>query len=248
MSLVDEYKNQYQWRSWDTIYALLPDLAGQTVLDLGCGAGNQAVDFTERGARVIGVDLNDDLLKEAQSRCPKRARFIKADFRKLPNLNEKIDGVWSGFSTAYLNDLVSVLESWNRQIKVGGWIALTEIDNLFGHEPLSEATQSLLEGYCKVAYEKGRYDFYMGRKLEKGLHKSGFSNIQTLTLNDLEFSFFGPASQGVVSAWEKRFDRMTLLREFCGPKFEHLKNEFLDCLDKEEHRSLCKVYCCIAQC
>jgi ubiquinone/menaquinone biosynthesis C-methylase UbiE len=53
-----------------------PILAGQTVLDLGCAVRDQAADFIKRGARVIGVDINNDLLNEARSRFPKSARFI----------------------------------------------------------------------------------------------------------------------------------------------------------------------------
>jgi len=245
MNLVEEYKNQYQWREWHKVYDLLPNLMGQTVLDLGCGVGDQSADFIKRKAHVIGVDLNDDLLNEARSRCPKNARFIKSDFRNLPDLKETIDGLWASFSLAYLIDLASVFASWKKHIKKGGWIAVTEIDDFFGHEPLSNSVKTILEDYAQDSYQKGRYDFYMGRKLEDHLIKSGFNISKTFTLDDEEFSFSGLASKGVVDAWQKRFDRMVLLPKFCGSSFEEVKNEFLSCLKKDEHRSVCKVFCCI---
>jgi ubiquinone/menaquinone biosynthesis C-methylase UbiE len=248
MNLIEVYKNQYKWRSWDKVYDRLPDMNAQTVLDLGCAVGDQAADFTTRGARVIGIDLNADLLKEAELRCSKNARFIRADFRNLPNLNEQADGLWCSFAAAYVIDFDPVLKAWKKYIKKGGWIALTEIDNFFSHEPLSKNVKSMLENYALDSYQKGRYDFNMGRKLEGFLKNSGFKETETITLNDQEFSFSGPAPIEVTDAWQKRFDRMTLLHEFCGSDYDDVRSEFISCLEKENHRSLCKVICCIAKC
>jgi SAM-dependent methyltransferase len=42
-------------------------IRGKTVLDFGCGAGTEAIEMAERGAhRVIGVDLNEELLEVAR--------------------------------------------------------------------------------------------------------------------------------------------------------------------------------------
>jgi hypothetical protein len=149
---------------------------------------------------------------------------------------------------AYIIDLATVLDSWKKHIKKGGWIAVTEIDNFFGHEPLSNSVKTILDDYAQDAYQKGRYDFYMGRKLEDHLKKSGFNVSIILTLDDQEFSFSGPAQKGVLSAWQKRFDRMVFLHDFCGSSYEIVKNEFLSCLKMDEHRSVCKVFCCIGTC
>ncbi len=46
----------------------LGSVAGQFVVDIGCGAGACSVDLAGRGARVLGVDLSADLLKVARSR------------------------------------------------------------------------------------------------------------------------------------------------------------------------------------
>lgn len=140
MNLSEEYKNQYQWRSWEKVYDLLPDLAGQRVFDIGCGVGDQARDFIERGARVIGVDINEELLGTARKNCPENARFINSDFRNPLDLDEQVDGLWCSFAVAYMTDFKPVLETWKKYIKKGGWIALTEIDNFFAHEPLSKQT------------------------------------------------------------------------------------------------------------
>lgn len=246
MHLIEEYKKQYQWRSWNTVYEQLPNLNGQTLLDLGCSIGDQAADFIERGARVIGIDSNDDLLKVARSRFPKHHRFINSDIRKLPDIKEPVDGIWCSFAVAYMIDFTPVLYSWKKHLKEGGWIALTEIDNFFGHEPLSKHAKTMLQNYARDAYTNKRYDFNMGRKLEDYVRNAGFNNCKSFTLEDKEFSFSGPASTEVISAWENRLERMKLLHGFCSSSYENVKSEFLSCLKQDTHRSLCKVFCCIA--
>ena len=50
------------------ISALLPDLTGKTVLDLGCGYGQNCYDFVKRGAKsVIGVDIAEKMLQVART-------------------------------------------------------------------------------------------------------------------------------------------------------------------------------------
>ncbi len=175
MSLSSEYKQQFGWRDWPTIFAALPSLHGQTVLDLGCGVGDLAAEFVARGARVIGVDMNQELLREARSRQLSNAEFRGGDLRTLPDFGIAVDGLWCSFATAYFPDLPRALSAWARSVRPGGWIALTEVDDLFGHEPLSVRTKALFRAYAEDAFAAGRYDFHMGRKLRAHLERSGFT-------------------------------------------------------------------------
>ncbi len=52
----------------DVGLAALGAVAGQFVVDIGCGAGACSVDLAGRGARVLGVDLSADLLSVARGR------------------------------------------------------------------------------------------------------------------------------------------------------------------------------------
>jgi hypothetical protein len=60
MTLASEYYRQFRYRHWRSILDALPPLAGKIVLDLGCGVGDLAAEFVGRGARVIGVDNNEN--------------------------------------------------------------------------------------------------------------------------------------------------------------------------------------------
>jgi SAM-dependent methyltransferase len=246
MGLANEYKQQTGWRPWANIFDALPDLAGQTVLDLGCGVGSQSAEFTARGARVIGVDSNPELLREAQARGLAGAEFHLADLRALPDLGRDIDGLWCSFAAAYMPDLQPVLESWSRRLRPGAWVALTEIDDMFGHEPLSPRTKALFASYTRDALAAGRYDFHMGGKLRGHLERAGFRVSKVLTLEDRELAFDGPAQPPVLDAWHARLGRMTLLRDLCGADFHAVQQEFLSCLARNDHRSRARILCCIA--
>jgi SAM-dependent methyltransferase len=246
MSLASEYRRQAHFRPWPRIFEALPPLHGKTVLDLGCAVGDQAAELVARGARVIGIDGNEELLREARARGLSDAEFREADLRAPLDVGVAVDGLWCSFAAAYFPDLSTALASWSPALRAGGFAALTEIDDLFGHEPLSAQARSLLEAYAQEALAAGRHDFHMGRKLRPHLERAGFTVSRELTLEDRELSFGGPAAPQAVDAWRARFDRMTLLREFCGGQFERVRDEFLGCLTRADHRSTAKVYCCIA--
>jgi SAM-dependent methyltransferase len=246
MNLASEYKQQFGWRAWSTILDALPPVREQVVLDLGCAAGDQAAEFVARGARVIGVEIDPKLIEEARSRKLPNTDFWQLDLRTLPDLGVVADGLWASFVPSYFPDLPTVLTMWSRNLRPGGWMALTEIDDLFGHEPLSARAKGLLDQYARNALAAKWYDFHMGHKLREHLERSGFRVSRVLTVVDQELSFDGPARPEVVEAWRRRFDRMTLLRKFCGADFESVREEFLGCLNHPDHRSSAKVYSCIA--
>lgn len=245
MSLSSEYKNQNRWRSWPRIFAALPQVAAQRVLDLGCGIGDQAAELTTRGAHVLGIDSNEELLREARSRGLPNASFQRLDLRTLGHLGEPFDGIWCSFTAAYFPDLPNVLPSWLEHLKPGRWVAFIEVDDLFGHEPLSADVKELLTAYAEDALKAGRYDFHMGSKLAGFLERAGVAVATVFTVEDRELSFAGPADADVVEAWDLRLARMKLLQSFCGAAFSSVREEFLGCLKRLDHHSRAQVYCCL---
>jgi trans-aconitate methyltransferase len=246
VSLAGEYRRQLAWRDWGTALDALPSLEGRTVLDLGCAVGDVAALLGARGARVVGVDGNEELLAAARARGLPNTELVQADLRAFPDLGVEADGLWCSFAAAYFPELSTQLGAWMRHVRPGGWAALTEIDDFFGHEPLGERTKALLDAYAADALAAGRYDFHMGRKLREHAERAGLTVSKELTLEDWEFSFTGPAQPEVLDAWRARFERMTLLRAFCGAEYDQVRDDFLACLARPDHRSRARVCCSIA--
>lgn len=246
MALAEEYARQWAWRPWRELFEGLPPLRGSTVLDLGCAVGDQAAELASLGARVVGFDGNPALLQVARAERIPGASFHQADLRALPVARGAADGLWCSFVPAYFCDLVEVLRGWRERLRPGGWIALTEVDDLFGHEPLGERTRRLLAGYADASLQAGRYDFRMGRRLAEALERAGCTVVRTVDVADRELAFDGPAPQDVLAAWRSRLERMGLLRTFCGLEFEALREDFLACLARADHRATARVVHCLA--
>jgi SAM-dependent methyltransferase len=245
VSLSSQYKAQFVWRDWVRILDRLPPLGEGLVLDLGCGVGDLSAELVKRGANVIGLDSNEELLREARAKRLPGAEFRVQDLRE-PLGYDNAHGIWCSFVAACFCDLTTILRTWAQSLKAGGWIALTEVDDLFGHRPLADRTREILDDFARESLSNGLYDFHMGAKLRNHLTSAGFSVSEEFTVEDQELSFNGPAIPDVVAAWRARFDRLRFLRNFCGSDFAQVRDDFLGSLGAENHVSTAKVCCCIA--
>jgi SAM-dependent methyltransferase len=246
VDLATEYRRQLAWRDWGRAFDALPALAGSRVLDLGCGVGDQAAALATRGARVLGLDLDEGLLATARARGLAGVEVRTADLRLPLDVPFAADGIWASFTPAYFPDLPAALARWACSLRPDGWIALTEVDDLFGHEPLAPPVAARLATYAREALEEGRYDFHLGDELRRHLEAAGFAVSVALDLADRELAFDGPAEPAVLAAWRARFDRMLLLRERCGPDYEGVRDAFLASLAHPLHRSRARVRFCLA--
>ena len=65
-------------RYGDDVLALLPVGHGERVLDLGCGTGRHAAELAARGAVVVGMDADEQMLDKARTAYPD-VSFVRAD-------------------------------------------------------------------------------------------------------------------------------------------------------------------------
>ena len=100
--------------------------------------------------------------------------------------------------------------------------------------------------YVQDAIRQSRYDFHMGRKIPAIVEGLGLKVVQQFTVPDAELSFSGRADPDVREAWEHRFDRMQLLQSFFGADFRSARDEFIKCLEQDDHYCSATVQCCIA--
>jgi len=247
VSLADQYRAQYAWRNWTQAYEKLPIKSSHFVLDLGCSIGDQTADLARRCDKVLGIDSNPEFISTAQERRIPNSRFIQADLADWEDPSLAADGLWSSFTAAYFPNFEPVLRRWLSSVRGGGWIALTEIDDLLGHRPLGRLTQEKISHFYKASLDGGGYDFLMGRKLRKYAETCGLEVISESCISDHELAFTGPCDPAVKKAWSERFDRMGGFKNFLKGAYEPIRSELLDCLSAPDHESTARVILLVAR-
>lgn len=247
MDLVEQYQRQENWRRWDDAVERVAISPGEKVLDLGCGLGQVANRLNRRGADVVGLDLNEELLDSARNRFPS-VRFEVRDLCKLDcSPIGPVNGIWASFVAAYFADLNSVLKRWRECLLPGGWIALVEMDDLLGHAPLPDKWASQVALFYDEARNAGRYDFLSGRRLATALTAADFDIVDEGTLGDDELCFQGAAPDEIFQAWQQRLQRMDGLKKFLGPSFADFQRDFLTALMSPAHSSTTRVIMVVAR-
>jgi SAM-dependent methyltransferase len=248
MSIVEYLSRQYRWRRWSDVYPYLGDLSGAQVVDLGCGIGDQARDLSRLGAHVFGVDGNQDAIDHAKSRGIPRARFACCDITDIKDTELKSDGVWASFTAAYFPRFDVFTRSIDTVLKPGGWLAITEVDDLFGHEPLHPRWSALIEKYYARSIEEGIYRFLSHAHVCEVLSERVWSIDVDRKLEDDELCFVGAASSEVLEAWRARLSfMMPRFLERFGEEAMEFDSAFLECLASKEHRSRSRVWFILAR-
>ena len=150
---------------------------GETVLDLGSGAGFDAflaVRKVGKTGRVIGVDMTDEMLEKARENAKKggfdNVEFRKGDIEDLPLDDEEIDVVISNCVINLAPDKEKVFRETYRVLKPGGRLMVSDV---VLNKPLPDKLKNddeLLSGCVAGAILKEDYINL--------LKKVGFTNIQ----------------------------------------------------------------------
>jgi SAM-dependent methyltransferase len=104
------------------IFSLCTDLNSKTVLDLGCGYGENCVTFSNMGAEnVVGIDISDKMLFVANAENKlDNIRFINMDMTEIDKLHEKFDIVFSSLAIHYIEDFKALLNKINMLLNNNG--------------------------------------------------------------------------------------------------------------------------------
>jgi SAM-dependent methyltransferase len=91
---------------WPALHALLPELRGKRVVDLGCGFGWFARWAMIQGAAsVLGVDLSENMLTRARAEtADPGVQYLQADLESLELSEEAFDLAYSSLAFHYVND------------------------------------------------------------------------------------------------------------------------------------------------
>ncbi len=107
---------------------------GMKVLDVGSGAGDVALtlaEFVGPEGKVVGVDLNADILETAKTRADaagyENTEFIAGDTRTL-ELPSDFDAVVGRLVLMYMADPAEALQHLTTHLRPGGIAAFQEVD------------------------------------------------------------------------------------------------------------------------
>jgi SAM-dependent methyltransferase len=97
-----------------------------TVADVGCGPGHIAAYLHERGVKVVGIDLSDDMIAHAKRAAP-TLDFREGNMLSLDDEADSLAGIVSLYSIVHLEpDEVSLAaREFFRVLKPGGRVLLS---------------------------------------------------------------------------------------------------------------------------
>lgn len=149
---------------------------GDTVIDLGSGAGNDcfvARSQTGEKGKVIGIDFTEAMINKARENAEKlgynNVEFRMGDIEKMPVTANKADVVVSNCVLNLVPNKNNVIKEIHRVLKAGGHFSISDVV-LVGELP--EGLKSAAEMYAGCISGAIQKDEYLGL-----IEKNGFKNI-----------------------------------------------------------------------
>ncbi|MDF2537331.1 MAG: Ubiquinone/menaquinone biosynthesis methyltransferase [Herbinix sp.] len=110
------------------LFSLIPDLHDKSVLDIGCGYGENCVQFLELGATMVtGLDISAKMLEIAKNEnsCP-NILYINKSMTDLNEITEKFDVVLSSLAVHYIEDFDKLVKDIYNLLNQGGYFIFSQ--------------------------------------------------------------------------------------------------------------------------
>lgn len=171
-------------------FFLMGDVLGKTVLDLGCGSGENTVPLLARGAHVIALDISQELAALARKRvelspytCPP---LLVASAYDVPLPDNSIDLILCASVVHHLN-IPRAMQEMRRLLKPGGAVIMKEPVRF---STLAGALRRLFPAQQDVSDDEHPLTREELRQMKTGWHVSGERAFR-LPVVPLVRTFFG---------------------------------------------------------
>lgn len=179
------------------------------VLDIACGKGSTALYLADKyGCSVVGIDISEELIKEAKNSCRKKGldnkvKFLVGNAMDLPFDDNQFDIAISQGILVFVDDKAKTINEASRVIKKGGkagWIEVSwkkEPNEAFLNNMLKALHANCLknastyEGWKKVFEKSSAKNLVIvkGKSITNNflgtLKDEGFVNTLKITFNSL---------------------------------------------------------------
>ncbi|HEX8891037.1 MAG TPA: methyltransferase domain-containing protein [Pyrinomonadaceae bacterium] len=103
-----------------TVISLAGEVKGKRVLDVGCGPGRHSKRLLEKGARVTGIDISDEMVAIAKAHCEGRGQFFQADFERAEFETSSFNLIIASLTLMYAKDVHPVIKKFGQWLKKDG--------------------------------------------------------------------------------------------------------------------------------
>ncbi|MGK2960188.1 MAG: malonyl-ACP O-methyltransferase BioC [Candidatus Malihini olakiniferum] len=117
---------ELQHTSGKHLMTLAAPLAGQRILDAGCGTGYFSQLWRALGKHVVALDLSPGMLQQAATEQSADA-YVQGDIEHLPLANASIDLCFSNLAMQWCEDLPRAIASCYQATRPGGAVVFSTL-------------------------------------------------------------------------------------------------------------------------
>lgn len=110
------------------------NLSGMKVLDAGCAAGWYTLQLSDRGAKVVAIDISPEMVSSTRRRVGNKAEVFRMDLEAdLPFEDDSFDFIVSSLTLHYIEDWTQTFSEFKRILKPAGFLLFSI------HHPFTDA-------------------------------------------------------------------------------------------------------------
>jgi len=156
---------------WDKYLDELENLEVKSILDIGCGSGGFMLKAKERGFDIVGIDISEEMIKQAKGKGLKVFHKNLCDFKGEFDACVAIFDVINYMEKEYLIDFLQCVK---KVLKNEGYF-LFDINTLYGFEEVAQGSLSVEDNSIFAVLNSIFEDNIMRTKITI-FEKEGFEN------------------------------------------------------------------------